>query len=125
MQPLKPVLYPRTGTLSLDGTVYLAPKVSALEPLTSIGPLNFLGPIDREIEQLEARIDHSHCKSGSCAHAMRPRCKGFSTLRESPQICGCHGIGHQRARVNSHYRSIEEFSEGEHEPPSPNVGLWS
>ena len=99
---MKPILAVRTGTLSVNGSRFLAPKiVSSQEQLNPTGPLSFLGPIEPEYTP-ELPVDHK-CHP-RCQHACKPRCKGITI----PQLCGCGGRGHSEA-IRQQYHTLEDY----------------
>jgi hypothetical protein len=70
--------------------------------------IGFLGESD--FEEWKAQHVEYVCKSGSCQHALKPKCR-----------CGCKGSGH-RAAILRRNRSIEEWLDNE---PSPPLGIWN
>jgi hypothetical protein len=106
---LKSVLNTKDGTLSVDGSRFLAPRMTvSSEPIVSPMPLSFLGQVRSEaVEQpWVSPVPVEHKCRGKCRVALRPKC-----------TCGCH-YKHHSELIRKVNHSIEEFLEVEGEKPS-------
>jgi len=82
----------RFGTLTLDGSRYLAPKF-----VSSPKPPQFLEAEEStELKELRQELNHI-CRSGKCKHAHGIVCR-----------CHCKGAMHRIAMLRE-YHSIEEY----------------